>query len=187
MSAHDPSLQRTGAQQVEANSSKSNIVLVGMPGAGKTTVGQQLAARLNLDFIDTDRLIEQQAKCDLQTILNQQGHVALRELEQSVILDHVFSNTVIATGGSAVYGADAMRYLQSHGRVFYLAASIDSLRQRVDNWHSRGIAAPKGQTPESLFAERVPLYQRYADAVVTTDAVSAADVVDQLIALWQVG
>lgn len=164
---------------------KSCMVLIGMPGVGKTTVGKQLANALAYHFVDTDRLIEAAQNSDLQTLLNTQGYRALRAIEQQCILSTQFNNAVVATGGSAVYGELAMRHLQRSGDIIYLAASINTLHQRITNWQSRGIACPTDQTPESLYAERVPLYQRYADHCFETNGLSTEQVVADILACYR--
>jgi shikimate kinase len=142
---------------------KTNVILIGMPGAGKSTVGVQLAKQLGLDFVDTDLLIQSQQAITLQEILDHQGYMALRAIEESVLLDLTVEKTLIATGGSAVYSDKAMRHLASLGRIVYLEVSLDMLQQRVSNEGSRGIARPEGQSFIDVFAERTPLYQQYAD------------------------
>lgn len=136
-----------------------------MPGAGKSTIGVQLAKALGLDFVDTDLLIQTQEKHCLQDILDSEGYLALRAIEEQVLLDLSLENTLIATGGSAIYSDQAMKHLQSLGTIVFLEVSLDSLRKRVDNEGSRGIARPEGQSFEEVFAERTPLYQQYADVI----------------------
>jgi shikimate kinase len=134
-----------------------------MPGAGKSTIGVQLAKALALDFVDTDLLIQTQQGCPLQEILGNKGYLALRAIEAQVILDLNSKNTLISTGGSAVYSDAAMRHLKTLGTIVFLAVSLDTLKQRVDNEASRGIARPEGQTFDAVYTERTPLYQQYAD------------------------
>ncbi len=140
-----------------------NIVLIGMPGAGKSTIGVILAKRLLMDFIDTDVLTQQRLKRGLQEILNEQGYLALRELEEKEIVALTVTSAVIATGGSAAYSEKAMRHLKAHGAVYYLKVEIKTLLSRINNMETRGIAKSKEQTFEDLYTEREVLYRKYAD------------------------
>jgi shikimate kinase len=163
---------------------KTNIALIGMPGAGKSTVGKLLANRLSMKFCDTDQLIESTQQDSLQNILDAQGFEQLRAIEERTILDYQFDNTIIATGGSAIYGAQGIAYLQSCAVIFYLEASIDTLAERISNWSERGIACPESQTVEDLFAERVPLYRQYADHMIETDSTNENQIAERIIHLW---
>lgn len=144
----------------------TNIILVGMPGSGKSTVGVILAKRLALEFLDTDILIQKTADRTLQEIVDQQGHLALRVLEEQVLLGIDCRNHVIATGGSAVYSEPAMRHLGQNGLIVFLHADLAALQSRVWNYESRGIAKRPEQSLQDLFAERMALYEKYADITV---------------------
>jgi shikimate kinase len=152
---------------------KTNVILIGMPGAGKSTLGVQLAKCLGLDFVDTDLLIQSQQGEQLQSILDTKGYQALRDIEEQVLLSIRFSNTLIATGGSAVYSTKAMQQLKSLGVVVFLEVGLTALQSRVNgegnNEASRGIARPEGQSFADVFAERSPLYQRYADVTYNNE------------------
>ena len=143
-----------------------NVVLIGMPGAGKSTLGVLLAKAIGYDFIDTDLVIQRKAGMRLGSYLASRGYQALRQLEAEVIcaLDH--AGTVIATGGSAVYSQAAMQHLRASGRVVYLQCALDVLDQRIASMDERGIAAPSGQTLADVQAERIPLYEQYAEITV---------------------
>ena len=143
-----------------------NVVLIGMPGAGKSTLGVLLAKAIGYDFIDTDLVIQRKAGMRLGSYLASRGYQALRQLEAEVIcaLDH--AGTVIATGGSAVYSQAAMQHLRANGRVVYLQCALEVLDQRIASMDERGIAAPSGQTLADVQAERIPLYEQFAEITV---------------------
>lgn len=149
--------------------SKNNIILIGMPGAGKSTVGILLSKETGLDFIDTDVAIQVREGKTLQHILDQLGYIRLRDIEQEVILGLALDNTVIATGGSAVYGEQAMRYLGEQGVIIFIDVALEQLKQRVSNIDARGVARKPGQDFSDLFQERKALYERYADLRITVD------------------
>jgi shikimate kinase len=151
----------------------NTISLIGMPGAGKSTVGVLLAKLLGLNFLDSDLLIQVRNKATLQTILERDGHLRLRELEEQVLLEADLDNTLLATGGSAVYSEAAMTRLRELGPVVFIDAPLDVLMQRVDNENDRGIARAPDQDFGDVFAERQPLYQRYADLTVAGNEQSA--------------
>lgn len=142
---------------------RDNIVLIGMPGAGKSTIGVILAKRAALDFVDTDVLIQLDQKKSLQDIVDARGHLALRVVEENILRGLHCRNTVIATGGSAVYSDTAMRHLRSIGTTVYLQLALPELERRVADFSQRGLAKRADQSFADLFAERRPLYERYAD------------------------
>lgn len=158
------------------------IVLIGMPGAGKSTIGPLLAKATLRDFIDTDLLIQARHNRSLQDIVDTDGYQVLREFEQEVLLDTDFENRVIATGGSVVYSDSGMKRLISLGPVVHLDVSLEDLLQRVHNYESRGIARRPGQSLESLFEERQALYKRYADITVDCNSLGPESVVDAILA-----
>jgi len=153
-----------------------------MPGAGKSTVGVLLAKHLGLGLVDTDILIQERTGRRLQQILDEAGYRELRRLEEETILDLDASGAVIATGGSAVYSERAMRHLGELGRIVFLKASSGLLAARIDDYARRGIANPGDQRFEEIFRERTPLYERYANAVVTVDGLTHEEVVRAVIA-----
>lgn len=157
-----------------------NIILIGMPGAGKSTLGVLLAKELAKCFVDTDLLIQEQAGKTLQAILDEQGYEALREIEARVLRALDVTNAVIATGGSAVYSEQAMARLKQLGSCIYLRLSLEQVEQRVHNTSSRGIACAPGQTLAEVYAERQPLYARYADIVVDCDNKNVEQVLVEL-------
>jgi shikimate kinase len=143
-----------------------NIVLIGMPGAGKSTVGVILAKRTARDFVDTDLLIQKTEKRSLQEILDADGYLGLRRIEERVLLSMELCGHVIATGGSAVYSDAAMDHLRRMGIVVFLDVDLDAIRSRVTDFDSRGIAKRADQSFEALFEERRVLYRKYADITI---------------------
>lgn len=140
-----------------------SIVLIGMPGAGKSTIGILLAKELGLDFIDTDISIQVRLGKTLQQITDESGYMVLRDYEEQVLLSENIDHKVVATGGSAVYSDAGMARLKASATVIFLDVSLPALQQRVTNFDTRGIARRPEQSFEDLFAERSLLYQRYAD------------------------
>lgn len=159
----------------------SNVVFIGMPGAGKSTIGIAVAKHLTYSFIDTDHLIESTQQSKLQQIVDSQGHLALRSIEERVILTLQCTRHVIATGGSAVYSAKAMAHLKKNGSIIYLDVSYSELKRRIDNFQSRGIAMRTDQTFYDLFVERSRLYGKYADITVNCDDKSHDCVVQEIV------
>ena len=149
-----------------------SIVLIGMPGAGKSTIGVRIADRLNLKFVDTDKLLENEIGDSIQSFLDSHGYIELRKLEERIILRERLENRVIATGGSAVYSKNSMKYLKSQAKVIFLNVSEKELEKRINNFSSRGIARKPGQSFSSLFRERQKLYLRSCDYEINTDDIS---------------
>lgn len=145
---------------------KTNIVLIGMPGSGKSTVGVLLAKAVKKPFIDTDLLIQQRENRFLQEIIDNDGIDAFKQIEESVITGMNPDNSIIATGGSVIYSSRAMAHLREKSIIVYLAVKPYQLNKRLKNIKTRGIALKKGQTLEDLFNERIPLYEKYADITV---------------------
>ncbi|MFC6632076.1 shikimate kinase [Microbulbifer taiwanensis] len=158
-----------------------SIVLIGMPGAGKSTLGVLLAKELALDFVDTDVLIQLRESKTLQEIMDESDYLNLRRIEGEVIADADLPNHVIATGGSVVYSEEGMANLQRFGPVVFLNCSADELRRRIHNYESRGIAKAPGQSFEELFAERQALYRKYADITVDCDGRDLQQVLDRVL------
>lgn len=144
----------------------TNIVLIGMPGAGKSTVGVILAKAMKKKFVDTDLLIQEETGRHLQEILDTDGPAAFRKIEEETVLSHSFRNTVIATGGSVVLGERAMEHLRRGGAVVYLEVPFPEIEKRLSNITTRGIVLEKGQSLRAIYDQRVPLYEKYADITV---------------------
>lgn len=144
----------------------NNITLIGMPGAGKSTIGVVLAKVLGYQFLDSDLLIQKQEKRRLSEIIEEEGYKGFQEVENRVNASIEAENTVIATGGSVVYCEEAMEHLKSIGTVVYLKLSLNALSKRLGNLKGRGVLLKEGQTLAGLYEERIPLYEKYADIVI---------------------
>jgi len=155
------------------NHTSDTIILIGMPGAGKSTVGVVLAKLCGLGFLDTDLVIQSRADATLQEILESEGYQYLRQLEEAVLLDIAMEKAVVSTGGSVVYSEAAMDRLRATGPIIYLQADLETLEQRVAAAPLRGIASDANQSFAEVYAERTPLYERYADITVDATAGSA--------------
>jgi shikimate kinase len=145
---------------------KSNLTLIGMPGAGKSTVGVILAKNLGFGFIDTDVRIQINQQKTLQQIIDESDHLNLRAIEEAEILKINVENYVIATGGSAVYSEKAMCHLRSISKIIFLEVDFEEIKKRIHNFEIRGIAKAENQTLEQLFKERQILYQKYAEIII---------------------
>ena len=145
---------------------KSNLTLIGMPGAGKSTVGIILAKNLSFGFIDTDVLIQINQQKSLQQILDESDHLNLRTIEEHEIMKLNIRNHVIATGGSAAYSTNAMSHLLNISKVIFLEVSFEEIKKRIHNVKTRGIAKAKNQTFKELFKERQILYKKYAEITI---------------------
>ena len=144
----------------------NNIILIGMPGVGKSTLGVVLAKVLGFQFIDADLLIQEQERKKLHQIIKEVGINGFMEIENQVNASIEAERSVIATGGSVVYCRQAMSHLKEIGTVVYLKGSLSTLEKRLGNLKRRGVILKKGQTLKDLYEERVPLYEKYADVVV---------------------
>ena len=151
-----------------------------MPGAGKSTVGILLAKELGLDFVDTDVLIQVQQNMTLQQILEEYGYKRLRAIEEKAILGLGSGNRVVATGGSAVYGERAMEFLGTTSDVIFIDVSLAALRKRIHNYDSRGVVRRPEQSFENLFEERMGLYRKYADIVLSGESKTPSEIVDAI-------
>ena len=159
---------------------KSNLILIGMPGAGKSTVGVILAKRLGFHFIDTDLLIQTQENQRLQQIIDSQGLERFRQIEEQMLLQLRSRRTIIATGGSVVYSASGMAALQQTGHLIYLQVELDRLLQRIADMGQRGLVMAAGQTFEQLYRERTPSYEKYAEITLPCGELSAEEVAAQI-------
>lgn len=152
-----------------------------MPAVGKSTVGVLLAKTVGFSFIDTDLIIQQNTGRLLQDIIDKDGLDAFCIAEEHAICSVTAErNSVIATGGSAVYSSKAMAHLKEHGAVYYLKISTEELKKRLSNIKTRGIAMRPGDTIEDVFAQRAELYAEYADLTVECEGKSAEDIVAEI-------
>ncbi|AFV00852.1 shikimate kinase [Simiduia agarivorans] len=154
-----------------------SVILIGMPGAGKSTIGVMLAKELAKDFIDTDVLIQVREGKTLQEIMDESDYLNLRRIEEEVLLETDLPNHVIATGGSVVYGDAGMQHMKRYGPVVFLNVSLAELTRRIHNYESRGIARRPDQSFQEVFDERNKLYRHYADIVVDCDGRDQAQVI----------
>ena len=149
---------------------KNSISLIGMAGAGKSTVGRELANILNFRLIDSDVLIEEQQGKSLQKILDDEGYIRLREIENSVLKNLHFKEIILSTGGSAVYSDEAMKHIQQNSKVIFLDVSFKKILERVPSFHDRGFAKAPSQSIEDAFEERQELYKKCAHHIVSNSS-----------------
>lgn len=159
----------------------SNIVLIGMPGSGKSTVGIILAKLISFNFVDTDVLIQISQGRTLQDIVDTEGYMALREIEERILLKLDCFDHVIATGGSAVYSHVAMTHLKSNGVVVFLNVELPILESRIHDFATRGLAKRPDQSIEDLFEERFVLYTKYADVTIECKDFTQEEVCEDII------
>ena len=153
-----------------------NIILIGMPGCGKSTVGSILSKLIGFRFLDTDLVIQNMEGKVLQDVIDEDGLYAFMTAEEKALCSVYCDSTVIATGGSAIYSERGMRYLSSVGKIVYMRAEISEIKKRLTNLASRGVAGAKEKSIENIFEERRPLYEKYADSIVDSDKGDAYDV-----------
>lgn len=160
---------------------KTNIVLIGMPGVGKSTIGVILAKVLGYSFMDADLLIQKQEGKLLREIIEEKGTDGFIEVENRVNASIRADRAIIATGGSVVYGKEAMEHLKEIGRVVYLKVSYAILEKRLADIKGRGVVLKEGQTLETLFEERSKLYEQYADIEVSEEGLDVEQTVEKLV------
>lgn len=154
-----------------------NIVLIGMPTSGKSTVGVILAKILGMDFLDTDLLIQRETGGRLNEIIESKGTEEFLRIEETVCSSVCTDNTVIATGGSVVFSAAAMENLKQNGKTVYLKISLSELKKRLRDAKARGVILRDGESIEELYAEREALYGKYADEIVSEEGMSLEETV----------
>ena len=157
-----------------------NITLIGMPGAGKSTVGVVLAKRIGMDFVDTDLIIQKEYNKTLSEIIDAKGIEGFKKVENDVLSKLELDNTIIATGGSAVYGKEAMKHLRDISKVVYIQLSEENIEDRLGDLNERGVVLEDGETLQELYDERIPLYKKYAHIIVNADDMVLREVVKNI-------
>lgn len=161
-----------------------NIVLIGMPGAGKSTVGVVLAKRMGFRFIDSDLVIQDKYGKRLHELIEENGIEGFWKLENDVNAGLECSKCIIATGGSAVYGERAMEHLKKSAKVVYLKLSYEEIQERLGDLNARGVTLRPGQTLADLYRERIPLYEKYADITIECDGKELRRIVEEISDLF---
>tara|TARA_Y100000766_G_scaffold25623_1_gene17724 strand:- start:137 stop:640 length:504 start_codon:yes stop_codon:yes gene_type:complete len=149
---------------------KKSISLVGMAGAGKSSIGKQLADHLGFSFIDSDLLIETEYQESLQQVLDRSGKENFLKIEENALMSIEFNNTILATGGSAIFSELAMDYIRSRSSIIFIEAPYKKIVERVSNFSERGFLKSSDQTIQEAFVERQFLYKHFADFEVQNDA-----------------
>ena len=165
---------------------RDNIILIGMPGVGKSTIGVVLAKKLGYSFVDSDLLIQEREGMLLHEIIEQKGIDAFNQIENDVNASLSTHKSVIATGGSAVYGEGAMEHLRKMGTVFYLYLPYEELVVRLGDLTERGVSVREGQTLRELLEERRPLYERYAHRTIKCHGKQIREIVQEIASIWEV-
>lgn len=159
----------------------SNVILIGMPACGKSITGVVLAKTMQKGFVDTDLLIQERENRSLQEIINEYGNDHFRKVEEEVLCDLHTTNSVISTGGSAVYYDASMNHLKKYGTVVYLQVSLETIEARLNNIKTRGVTMEKGATIATLYDERIPLYEKYADITIVADDFTVEETVEAIL------
>jgi len=167
--------------KLETYMKKKNIIFIGMPAVGKSTVGVVVAKRLGKQFIDTDLLIQEQEKKLLREIIAEVGEDGFLKIENQVNRDIDVENAVISPGGSIVYCEEAMQHYKEIGTIVYLQASYQTIKQRIRNPKKRGVVLREGQTLKDLYDERCVLFEKYADIIVNEDQCEIGDTIENVL------
>ena len=162
-----------------------NIIFIGMPASGKSTVGVVVAKRLGYDFIDTDLLIQKQEGKLLKDIIAEVGNDRFLEIENQVNRDLEAENAVVSPGGSVVYCEEAMLHFKEIGTVIYLKTSYEDIYNRISNAKNRGVVLREGQTLRELYEERVQLFEKYADYTISEDGLALEETIEQVLELFE--
>lgn len=157
-----------------------NVILIGMPGAGKSTVGVVLAKRLGYTFLDSDLVIQQKYGKLLHELISEHGVEGFWKIENDVNAGLTCDRTVIATGGSAIYGKEAMEHLRSMGTVVYLRLTLEQIAERLGDLTERGVTLREGQDLKALYEERTPLYEKYAHVIIDCDGQQVRELVARI-------
>ena len=159
----------------------SNIILIGMPGAGKSTCGVLAAKMLLKNFFDTDLLIQNIEGKSLQAIIDEKGTDYFQSAEERAILSLDINGTVIATGGSVVYSEKAMAHLKSLGKIIYLHLDYKTMKRRIRNVSTRGLVLRNGSTLKDMYDERLPLYEKYAEKIIICDGNTVEETAEKIV------
>ena len=159
---------------------KNNIVLIGMPGAGKSTVGVVLAKVAGHKFVDSDLVIQETTEKLLHELITEHGMEGFLEIENKINAELDITKAIIATGGSVIYGEEAMEHLKEIGLVVYLKLSLESIAERLGDLKQRGVALKEGWGLKELYEERVPLYEKYAELVIDCEQKSIRDITEEI-------
>ena len=157
-----------------------NVILIGMPGSGKSTVGVVLAKKLGYRFIDSDLVIQEKYGKLLYQLIEERGEAGFLMLENEINASITAEGAVIATGGSAVYGKEAMRHFREIGQIVYLKLPFEELEQCLGDLHERGVVLKKGYTLRDLYEERIPLYEKYADITIACEGKDIRSVMEEI-------
>ncbi|MBQ8558643.1 MAG: shikimate kinase [Tyzzerella sp.] len=161
-----------------------NIIFIGMPASGKSTVGVVVAKRLGYDFIDTDLLIQKQEKRLLKEIIADVGNDGFLAIENQVNREVEAEHAVISPGGSVVYCKDAMEHFKEIGKIVYLKVSYETINRRISSAKNRGVVLKEGQTLRDLYEERTKLFEKYADYIVSEEGLSLEETIDEVLELF---
>ena len=162
-----------------------NIIFIGMPASGKSTVGVVIAKRLGYDFIDTDLLIQKQENRLLKEIIADVGNEGFLAIENQVNREVEAEHAVISPGGSVVYCKEAMEHFKEIGKIVYLKVSYETINSRISNAKNRGVVLKEGQTLRYLYDERTKLFEKYADYVVSEDGLRLEETIDKVLELFE--
>ena len=154
-----------------------NVILIGMPGAGKSTVGVVLAKRLGYTFMDSDLVIQNRKGKLLHELIAEKGVEGFWRIEEEINTSLEVNHTVIATGGSVIYGSRAMEHFKQIGIIVYLKLSLEAITERLGDLNERGVTLREGQDLAALYAERIPMYERYADITMDCEGLSIREIV----------
>lgn len=163
----------------------ANLILIGMPASGKSTLGVILAKTIGMSFVDTDLLIQEKEGTLLQDIIDANGNEYFRKIEEYVLRGLDVDNHVISTGGSAIYYPKAIEHFRKNGTVIYIEVPFEEIERRLNNISTRGITLAPGQTLKDLYDERIPLYEKYADVTLKSEQMSVEQSVESLVKLLE--
>lgn len=158
----------------------SNVILIGMPGAGKSTVGVVLAKKLGYRFLDSDLVIQEKCGKLLHQLIEERGEAGFLMLENEINVRIRGDKMVVATGGSAVYGKEAMAHFREIGRIVYLRLPYEELKERLGDLHERGVVIKEGSTLKDLYEERILLYEKYADLTIDCGGRDIRSIVEEI-------